>query len=75
VAAGDGFVGVSGFGVSGLAVGIVPIDDGDLVRSGVVTDVGLVFGTEVVGVLRVQAVSAIDPSPISNLKYFTINLN
>jgi hypothetical protein len=79
VAAGDGVVGLSGLAVCGLVVGFVPIDDGDfdggdLVRSGVTTDVGLVLGVEVVGVVRVQAVNAIDPSPISNLKYFTLNL-
>jgi hypothetical protein len=74
IAAGDGVVGLSGLAVCGLVVGFVPIDDGDLVRSGVATDVGLALGVEVVGVVRVQAVKAIDPSPMSNLKYFTLNL-
>jgi hypothetical protein len=78
VAAGDGVVAVLGtgeFAVGNLEVGFVPIDDEPvLVRSGAAMD-GVGVGTDVVGGVRVQAVKAIDPSPMSNLKYFTINLN
>jgi len=31
-------------------------------------------GMEVVEILRLQAVKAIEPIPINNLKYFTLNL-
>jgi hypothetical protein len=46
----------------------------EMVGTGVTTGDGEAAGTEAVGIVRVQAVTAIDPIPISNLKYLTFNL-
>ena len=59
-------------GVGTIGVALVPIDEGEIVGAGVITDWGERSGADV-GV-RVQAVRAIEPIPINNLKYFTLNL-
>ena len=46
----------------------------EIVGTGVTTGDGETTGTDVVGIVCVQAVTAIDPIPISNLKYLTFNL-
>ena len=58
-------------------------DEGEIVGAGVITDGDKIVGAEVItdwgersGVdvgIRVQAVRAIEPIPINNLKYFTLN--
>ena len=63
---------------------VVPINEGEIIGAGVMTDWGEIIGAGVitdwgkgsgadVGI-RVQAVRAIEPIPINNLKYFTLNL-
>ena len=47
--------------------------EGEIAGTEAMTGVGDA-GMEVVEIVRVQAVNAIDPIPIINLKYFTLNL-
>ena len=72
---------IAGGGTIGVA--LAPIDEGEIVGAGVITDGDKIVGAEVItdwgersGVdvgIRVQAVRAIEPIPINNLKYFTLN--
>jgi hypothetical protein len=58
-----------GNGIIGVVVGIVGGEiDGTNIGAGKVS----IGGVDAVGTVRVQAVSTIDPSPIINLKYFTL---
>ena len=85
IIAGGGTIGVALAPIDeGEIVGAgVITDEGEIVGAGVITDEGEIVGAEVItdwgersGVdvgIRVQAVRAIEPIPINNLKYFTLN--
>jgi hypothetical protein len=85
IIAGGGTIGVALAPIDeGEIVGAgVITDEGEIVGAGVITDGDKIVGAEVItdwgersGVdvgIRVQAVRAIEPIPINNLKYFTLN--
>lgn len=58
----------------GLITGETETGVGEIIGVGLITGEGD-GGTEDVGIVRVQAVKAIVPIPISNLKYLTLDLN
>jgi hypothetical protein len=66
-------VGEEGVGAA-LRAGDGEIIELETVGLGVITGVGD-CDTDDVGRVRVQAVNAIEPIPISNLKYLTLDLN
>ena len=49
------------------------VDGSEIGGANVATGNGVIGGIDAVGIVRVQAVRTIDPSPIINLKYFTLN--
>ena len=85
IIAGGGTIGVALAPIDeGEIVGAgVITDEGEIVGAGVIADGDKIVGAEVItdwgersGVdvgIRVQAVRAIEPIPINNLKYFTLN--
>jgi hypothetical protein len=60
-----GDVVVTAVGLGAIVGGVVTTGD----------TVGVGVGADALGVGRLQAVSTIDPIPINNLKYLTLNLN
>ncbi len=85
IIAGGGTIGVALAPIDeGKIVGDgVMTDWGEIVGAGVITDWGEIVGaggmtdwgeSGVDAGIRVQAVRAIEPIPINNLKYFTLNL-
>ncbi|AFY93350.1 hypothetical protein Cha6605_2272 [Chamaesiphon minutus PCC 6605] len=70
--AADGVVAITELGKL-VAVAVTP-GEVETVGVGVITGAGD-CGTDDVGRVRVQAVNAIVPIPISNLKYLTLDLN
>ena len=49
------------------------VDGSEIGDANVATGSEVIGGVDAVGSVRVQAVRRIDPNPIINLKYFTLN--